>query len=99
MTSRRSDSQLSSTSIRGLSRAAETCSSLASPAWQRSLSVMSSPCSVTLEHGCDHGAAQFHRIHLVLAGLYELGKTRNTAGVFRAGDCQRTKLVLAVQSH
>ena len=39
----------------------EMCSSLASPAWHRSLSVMSSPCSVTFEHGCDHGAASAHQ--------------------------------------
>ena len=57
---------------------------------------MSSPCSVTLEHGCDHGAAQCQGIYLVLAGLNELGETLDAAGFFRAGSHrQDAKLVLA----
>ena len=57
---------------------------------------MSSPCSVTLEHGCDHGAAQSQWIYLVLAGLDELGQTLDAAGFIRVGSHRLdAKLVLA----
>src|ERR1041385_3662174 len=54
--------------------------------------------SVTLEHGCDHGAAQCPWIHLVLAGLDEFRQSFHAAGLLRAGlHGQEPKLILTSQ--